>query len=342
MADKHNISIKEIAKLAGVSIATVSRVMNKTGRYSKETEERVLAIIEQYGYVSNNAAKSLRVSESKTIGLILPNIKNNFFAALASTVEEFFSERDYSVFICNTSNNSEKERNYFKKLESQLVDGILVISGQNSISDNVTTRKIPMVLFDRFPANNMNLPVVCSDNYGGAFSATQLLIDRGCKNIVNINSHTAEYDRSQRRRGYQDCLSENGIVIDKKKILSVAFDRPSLEQGDLLITEYLQKGLPLDGIFCASDSVAIGAMNALKRAGLRIPEDVKVVGFDDSVSARIISPALTSVARNPEQMAVSACKKLLSLIQGTEDEIPDHLIIPVEVVERESTGYHIG
>lgn len=171
MVKKKNISIKEIAKLADVSVATVSRVINNNGRFSDKTKEKVETIIKEYGYTANIAAKSLRTSKSKTIGLIVPNIDNEWFSQLALDIENYFFKHNYSVFICNTSQNEEKEVAYFKSLDSKLVDGIICISGIETIPSDSLTRDIPIVCIDRKPKDHSNAYYVESNHYlGGIFS----------------------------------------------------------------------------------------------------------------------------------------------------------------------------
>lgn len=159
---KKNISIKEIAKLANVSVATVSRVINNNGRFSEATKERVEKIIKEYGYTTNIAAKSLRTSKSKTIGLIVPHINNEWFSQLALEIENYFFDKNYSVFICNTSQDENKEIAYFKSLDSKLVDGIICISGIEQIPTSSLSRSIPIVCIDRKPKDHSNADMMTS------------------------------------------------------------------------------------------------------------------------------------------------------------------------------------
>ena len=337
MPPKKNISIKDVARLAGVSTATVSHVMNKNGRYSKETEQKVQNAVEKYGYVSNNAAKSLRSSSTRTIGLIVPNIRNEFFADIASSIESFFYEHSYSVFICNSSNDTGKEIDYFKQLSFQRVDGIVCISGQRMISNDIISHDIPIVLLDRSPLNTMNLPTIHSDDKNGIKKAMSILLNKGCRHIVYIGSRTSQYQSGERKSGYLESLSSYGIPIDLDMVLDLHNETPSNEQSEVLITEYLESGKPIDGIVCASDNSALGALAGLKRAGLRVPEDVKVFGFDNSFSSSISNPTLSTIGRNPSLMAAMAAQKLYNMITHTKDSISNNLVLPVDIIERDST-----
>lgn len=337
MPPKKNISIKDIARMAGVSTATVSHVMNETGRYSTETAQKVHAVIDRYGYVSNNAAKSLRGSSTRTIGLIVPNIRNEFFADVAASIENYFYEHSYSVFICNSSNETEKEINYFHQLNFQRVDGIVCISGQRMIDNDIVNRDIPIVLLDRSPINSMNLPVIQSDDRDGFTKAMNILLKKGCRKIIYVGSRTSQYQSGERKNAYMDALSSHGIAIDPDMILDLHNGSPSNEQSEVLITDYLKSGRTMDGIICASDNSALGTLAALKRAGIRVPEDVKVFGFDNSFSSSISNPSLSTIGRNPDLMALKASEKLYHMITGTADDIPNHLVLPIDVIERDST-----
>ena len=187
MKNNKKISIKEIAELSGVSVATVSRVINNNGRFSEETRKKVLDIIEKYDYTTNMAAKSLRVSKSNTIGVIVPDINNLFFAELVLEIEKFFFKHGYSVFICNTGQNEVKEKEYFKSLDSKLVDGIICISSNFVNPSQILKRNIPVVYL-----NNTDMKeyycVECN-HYDGGFRATEELIKKGCKRIVLLTNN---------------------------------------------------------------------------------------------------------------------------------------------------------
>lgn len=329
------LSIVDIAKLSGVSTATVSHVINKSGRFSKETEEKVKNVIEQYGYVSNNTARSLRSSASHTVGLILPNINNDFFSTIAVSVEQFFDYHDYALFICNTDNDPQKERRYFHRLDSMRVDGIIVISCQKTLENDIVSRNIPIVLLDRTPLNNMDLPVVTSDVPEGMFQATASLINKGCKNIIFVSSYLATYASTNRRQGYLDAMNRYGLYADPEKTVIQLPEGPSIVQTETMIYNYISAGNKVDGIICTSDNQAIGAMAGVKRLGLRVPEDVKVFGFDNQFQSRICTPTLSTIERSPSSLGKISSEILLNLIRNKP--IDKKTVISCSLVEREST-----
>lgn len=333
---KKQLSIKDIAAISGVSIATVSRVLNKKGRYSPETEKKVMAVVNSYGYVSNMTAKSLREAKSHTIGLIVPNVNNVFFSSLAYHIETYLFERNYSVFICNSGNSAEKERAYFRTLTGKCVDGILCISALRELPADIVARDMPIVCIDRHPRSARPVPWVGNDDTSAVYAATEHLLDKGCRHILFVTSYLGEYNRRSRQAGYERAITERGLFLDRNYIL----ERPGLDptqiEVEILVYQFLQNHLPLDGIITASEPAALGAMYALARAGLSVPGDVRIVGFDNTLYSLLISPPLSSIERNPQKIANRACELLLRLIAGEKDEMAD-IVVPVDLVERESS-----
>lgn len=327
-------TMRQIAEAAGVSVATVSHVINGVGRFSDETRDRVERVIDEYGYTANLAARSLKVAETKTIGMIVPDISNDFFSKIALRAEDYLMEQGYSVFVCNSHNNPERERAYFKTLAGKQADGILCISGLNELTSDLLVKSIPVVCIDRKPKRNLNIPFVGSNGLYGARVATEHLIKNGCKNILTISSFTAEYKDNDRLRGYQQALEKYGIPFRDEYRLNVTGKRPSIIEAEALVREFLAQNHELDGIFATSDHAAVGAFRALRAAGLMVPDDVKIAGFDDSVYSLLPTPWLTTVHRFPERMAEEGCKALLQLINGETPAL--ETIIPTELVVRSS------
>ncbi len=330
-----NLSIRDIAQMAGVSVATVSRVINNNGRFSEETRKRVQKVIDENGYVTNMAARSLRSSKSRNIGLILPDISNDFFSTLAYHTERELQSHGYSVFVCNTGNDPAREQAYFKTLTSKLVDGIICISGLHTLDGDIVPKNLPIVCVDRYPENALDIPVVSSDEVAGMKAATQELIDHGCRRIVYIASYTADFKGNRRELGYLDALKENGIKTDSSLILNITGKKPSMYETEDLISLLIQQGVEFDGIAASSDHSAAGALRALLNAGIDVPGQVKVTGFDDSVYSRLTTPQITTVHRFPEQLAKAGCDAILKMLHGDTPE--KEAIVPVKLIKREST-----
>ena len=255
-------------------------------------------------------AKSLRESKSQTIGLIVPDISNDFFATLALHIENYSAKHNYSVFICNSANNVQKEKDYFKSLASKCVDGIICISGLNKLTEDIIYNDIPIVCIDRYPENNKTIPRISSDDIHAAFLATEHLIKKGCRDIVFISSFTADYEKKERYLGYKKALDTYGIPLDKNYILQTQGKEPSQIEAEILIT--------------------------LKRANLKVPEQVKLIGFDNTLYSRLPTPSISTIERNPKMLAEKGCEVLLNMIQGKDIGSID-TIVPVVLVERESS-----
>lgn len=327
-------TMRQIAEAAGVSVATVSHVINGVGRFSDETRERVESVIDEYGYTANLAARSLKVAETKTIGMIVPDISNDFFAKIAFNVERYLMGQGYSVFVCNSQNDPNRERTYFKTLAGKQADGILCISGLNELTDDLLVKSIPVVCIDRRPQHDLNIPYIGNNNREASYVATKHLIENGCKNILTISSFTAEYRSNERINGYLQALEESGIQPRDEYCLNVTGAQPSIIEAENLVHDFLAEGHEFDGIFATSDHAAVGAFRALHAAGLKVPDDVKLVGYDDSIYASLPMPWLTTVHRFPERMAEEGCKVLLQLINN--EEPPLETIIPTELIARAS------
>ncbi len=329
------ISMREVAELAGVSIATVSRVINDNGRFSEETRKRVERVIEENGYIANQAAKGLREARTRTIGMIIPDITNDFFSTLALQAERAFADEGYSVLICNDANDAERGRHYLRTLISKRVDGIICISGRTTFDEHEVPGNVPIVYVDRFPERADEIPRVISEDLEGGRIATEHLIERGCRRIAFMTgTHSAQSVQS-RGIGYARALEAHGLEADPALRIELEGRVRRFREARETLAGAIASGMEFDGIFAMNDVIAVGALLALRDAGIRVPGDVKVVGFDDSIYSSIATPALTSVRRFPEQMAKRGCDMLLSLIDGTPVELED--IVPVELVVREST-----
>lgn len=335
MDNQKPLSIRDIANMAGVSIATVSRVINNNGRFSEATRQRVQAIIDEHGYVTNMAAKSLREARSRTIGMIVPDISNDFFSALALHTEQVLAREGYTVFVCNTANDAERERSYIRTLVSKRVDGILCISGLGDFNTDTVPKSIPLVCIDRYPDAGSEIPRVVSENERGGRIATEHLIACGCRRILLVSNAIKDNCRIDREEGYRSALAAAGIPFDPALCIRLTGAKPSTEETYEIMGPYLEGGCAIDGVFASSDHAAVGALRALKDAGIDVPGEVKLVGFDDSIYTRLTSPSITSIHRSPELLASTGCEVLLALIDGRE--APFETQVPVSLVAREST-----
>lgn len=337
MNETKKISIKDIAKMSGTSIATVSRVLNnKVGGYSDETAKRIRAIAKEYGYVSNSVAKSLRESRSHSIGLILPNVTNHFYATLAQYIQSTLDQNGYSVFLCSSLNNPASEVNYFHDLASKGVDGIICISCLSKITQEVMLQHIPLVFLDHSPESDLKVPAIKNNDVLSGELATTHLLQKGCRLILFLRAYTGHYDPKDRLAGHRKALESNGIEFDERYVLKQKEHSDGHEAARQLIDAFIRTGLPFDGVVCASDELAYGAICSLKEAGIKVPEEVRVIGVNNSSYSQLPSPSISTIERHPDELAQSACSALLKLIEGVEVE-EDRIYIPIELVPRQTT-----
>lgn len=336
-----NISMKEIAKLSGVSVATVSRVINNNGRFSEETRKRVLSIIEETGYNANSVAKSLRMQKSNTIGIVVPDITNFFFADIVQKIEEQFFTNNYSTIICNTGRSNEKEQLYLRMLQSKMIDGLIVISGVEEFDlMGALTEIIPVICIDRKPKNSDQTLFISSDHYTGAKEATKLLISKGAKHPVILMYNRSSSSAEERLNGFKDALKENGIQFDTSKhtIKIKANNRNNSREETLNAIKYfVSTNKTIDAVFSVNDHLALYAIEVFEHLNYNIPKEIKIVGFDDTPLAIQSRPQLSTVRQDTAQLANLTCSNLLKLIESNHSSPKDSLLVPVQLIERETT-----
>lgn len=334
MENGKNLSMKEIAQICEVSVATVSRVINQNGRFSKETEKKVIDAIEKYGYKTNLVAKSLRVRESKSIGVIVPDIKNEFFASIVLEIENYCFSEGYSVFICNTNKEEDKEQEYLKSLDAKGVDGLIYISGRETISLDALKRDIPLVCIDRKPNIDSNVAIVESDNYTGGYLATEELIKNGCKDILIIKNRRKFSPTRLRYKGYQEVLETYNIPLKKELVIDI--DQTTYEEAKETVTNVINQNINFDGIFATNDWIALGALNALAEKNIKVPDDVKLIGFDNISISKYSFPAISTVNQDKKRLGEEASRALLRLIKK-EGGGKLNIVLPVSIVKRQTT-----
>ncbi len=336
--EKKRISIREIAKLSGVSIATVSRIINNNGRFSHETKKRVLSVIKENNYETNSMAKALRMNRSNTVGIIVPNLSNAFFSSLVESLESELFKQGLSTIICDAGRNSSKEENYLNILEAKLIDGLIVISGQKEFDAHALTRSIPVVCIDRKPTDS-NVMFVSSDHYAGAVLATEELISKGTVPLLFKSDYNAP-SISDRVQGFVDTINKHGL--GKPNTITIELSKqPNNDTIRLLIRTQLRNilakiNLPI-GIFAVSDSLAADIMIAARELSLSIPRDIRIVGFDDSPLAEYCYPSLSTIRQDVVQISTKSTNFLVSKINHEEGAFNNPEIVGVSFVKRETT-----
>jgi LacI family transcriptional regulator len=326
-------TISDVAKEAGVSTMTVSRVLNGRGEISQETRERVQQVIDNLGYRPSSVARNLKTQRTHTIGLIVPDITNPFFPEVVRGAEDQASEEGFAIILCNTIRNGDRERKALELLQDKRVDGL--ISCSSSLPDEelipLLKQQEAVVLFDRIVDKAIAGSVRIDDVYGG-ISATNHLLKIGRRSL-GLLAGPKYYGGSERRRyGFRAALELQGMHVDPKQEIDCEPD----EQGGYDATKILfQRHQKLDGIFCFNDLVALGTLCALGELGAAVPDQVAVIGFDDLRLASLATPQLTTLHVDKLDLGRSMVRVLLERIRG-DIQIEDECIIRPKLIIRES------
>lgn len=325
------MTIKRIAELASVSTATVSKVLSGKDQYiSEPTRQRILEIVDEEGYIPNGIAKSLKMKKTKTIGIIIPDVMNLFFSELARGAEDAAEKKGYSVILCNTDNKESKEEKYLNILQEKMVDGIIMTAAEISNSKSIVRVRTPMVLVDRDIETDKTVGRIIVDNEKGIYDGVSFLIQKGCKNIGFISGAIENMLSSQRLKGYEKALYDNNLDLVADNIYLESYSIESGYNGTLALLE----NHSIDGISCGNDLIAIGAIRALKEKKLRVPEDVKVIGFDDISISRYMDPPLTTIKQPIYEIGKESVKMLVAIIEKKESKLKK--VLNTELIERGS------
>ncbi|MBF7095578.1 LacI family DNA-binding transcriptional regulator [Alkalibacter mobilis] len=334
---KKSVTIKDIAKEAGVSIATVSMIFNnKDKNISQGTRDRVMNIAKLHNYIPNSMARSLVTKRTKTLGLILPDIVNPFFPEIARGAEDKARESGYSIIICNTDDNLEQEDRYIEILTEKMVDGIIFThsADRNNTNSGLERCRVPIILIDRdYDSDNVKGKVLI-DNGEASYKGVIHLIEKGYRKITYIAGSLNTQTAKDRLKGYRKALEDNGIEFEEKYIKVGEYR--SL-WGMEAVTLLFEEGVDFDAIFCGNDLIAIGAMKKLKEFGKRIPEDIGIMGFDDIYMASLVEPELTTIKQPNYEMGHKAAQMLIRAIEGNEKNTESKIILETELVVRKSS-----
>ena len=327
-------TIKDVAREVGVSTATVSHVINKTRFVSEELRQRVLDAIQALNYQPNAIARSLVKRKTHTIGIIITDILNPFYTAIVRGIEDVTYKSGYSVMLCNTDENPEKEILYIQILLEKRIDGLIISSAsQDGVHPLVSQLKgIPLVTIVR-RIRGLACDAVLGDNRGGVYNGIDHLIELGHRKIGMIAGPAGLSSGAERLEGYKEALSKHRIPIDDRWIKRGDFKR---ESGYALTQEILQKGSPPTALFVANNQMAIGALQALHEMKIRIPKDISFISFDDMEWYSFLDPPLTTVEHSPYLMGKAAGEMLLQRISKNRKN-PKKVIIPSHLIIRKST-----
>lgn len=337
---KANITIKDIAKELGVSPSTVSRALKDHPDIGQETKDRINELAKKLNYQPNTVALSLRQSKTNTLGVIIPEIAHFFFSAVISGIEDIAHDAGYHVIITQSNESFEREVMNTKALFNSRVDGILMsVSRETKNYDHLQSLldyEIPLVFFDRI-VDSLNACKVIVNDEQGAYEATTHLIEQGCYRIAHLAGPQNLAISKNRLNGYKAALADNRYMIDENLIKVCGLG--TFEEAESITNEILEYRFPPDAIFANNDVAAYGAMMAIRKKKLRIPEDIAIVGFSNWRFSSLIQPALSSVTQPGFKMGQEATRLLMKQINKGKDEesVTETISLKTNLVVRESS-----
>ena len=334
------MNIRDIAKAAGVSVATVSRVLNHPDQVTEKTREHVLSIMTSLEYTPNWFARGLNLNRTGVIALMIPNILNPIYTEIAKGVEEVAHNKGYTTLLCNSEDLLEKESAYIAMLLHRKVDGLIFVAGHLEDSQllKIQEAHLPAVMIGEME-EEWTFSSVYTDYREGAVKATTHLIENGYSEIAHITGNLKFIESREKLSGYEQALKSAGIPLIAQWIVD---GEETIEGGYVAAKRLIKHAKPPKALFVANDWMAFGAMDAIKTEGLRIPEDIAIVGFDNNRMSALMEPKLTTVNLPVYKMGLTACRLLFDRIEDVLGEGPDEprqkIFLPLSMKIRQSSG----
>ncbi|MCG8389854.1 MAG: LacI family transcriptional regulator [Cytophagales bacterium] len=334
-------TIKDIAAALGCSPSTVSRALHDHPQINEGTKRAVRVMAKKMNFQINQVAAGLRKHKTFCIGVIVPNISNYFFSATLSGIQEVASNRQYQVLICQTNESVQEEERYVRALSAGRVDGILLSVSQSTKKylhlTDLLQQKIPLVLFDR-TTDKLDVFKVEAEDYQGAYRAAEHLIDKGCKKIAMLAGPENLINSQNRLKGYKDALKEHGLGVSNSLIKVCDFDKSKAKEATIQLFSTTHD---IDGVFAVNDEIAVECILTLKSMGLKVPQQVSVVGFGNYPIAQIVEPSLSTVSHNPYLIGYKAAQNIMGQIHeehgaAVNDSMRE--LVGSELIVRDSTN----
>jgi len=329
------VTMKDIAREANVSTATVSHVINGTKQISEEKHKKIKAIINKYSYVPNSTAKNLRKNKTMTAGLVVSSFRDSFISQMVYGVEERAREHGYQILLVNTNEDRNYEEEVISSLHARMVDGVILSPTSSDIDylNKYTKNDFPTVLVNRYDPVAENTPKVTGDDYQTGLDATLHLLNHGHKKIGVIYAVPNVSTTNKRIRGYKDALKKYNLPFNEN-YLELGY--ATVDGGGIAVKSLLEREEDITAIFILNDLMTIGAISKLKELMLKIPEDMAIIGFGDFASASIIAPPVTNIALPADTIGKTAFDALLNKINNYE--YMKHIELPPSMVIRKSCG----
>ncbi|WP_088809589.1 MULTISPECIES: LacI family DNA-binding transcriptional regulator [Listeria] len=329
-----SVTIREIAEKTGVSITAISQILNGKGdRFSEVTKNRVLKAAKDMAYKPNFFAKNMVTNHTNTIGMVVPEVTDAFFSQMVKGAEDYLNQHDYMIMLCNSSNDKEREDRYVEELLHRAVDGLIIASPNilaSKVFERMREKKKPYILLDR-QRNEQKEGRIAVDDYEGGYMATKHLLELGHEKIGIIISDNSFYNVFERYEGYLACMKDAGITVPEDWIAS---GDQTMDGGFKAGDKLLAGGVT--GVFATNDLMAVGLYRFLFDKGIKIPEDLSVIGFDDIELSEFMTPPLTTIRQPIYEIGAIAAEFLLQKIACPEEKMKNRLL-DLKLIERGST-----
>ncbi|MBS4200226.1 LacI family DNA-binding transcriptional regulator [Bacillus sp. FJAT-49732] len=327
-------TISDVARLAGLSRATVSRVINNHPYVSDAKKELVLKAMRDLGYIPNSAAQNLRKQKTNIIAVLVPKLTNPFFAYLVESIEEKAAENGLQILICNTKYDKKRELEFLRYLKTKQVDGVIMTSIENGweVIEAVIWSG-PIVLCNEYSAK-ANVPSVRLNQLQGGYMGTSYLLNQGYTKIGYCWGGILSGLAHDRFFGFEQAMTESGLSVNNNWLFESAF---SIEDGRRIMNEIAKMADKPNALFTGSDEVAAGIISEAKKLGLRVPEDIAVVGFDDQPISEVIEPALTTIRQPIKEIGAKTMEVMINLLSNEEKTTAKIYELPLELIARESS-----
>ncbi|AJA49262.1 catabolite control protein A [Clostridium pasteurianum DSM 525 = ATCC 6013] len=326
-----NPTIKDVAKQSEVSVATVSRILNDLGGYSEDTRKRVIQVIDEIGYRRNDIARNLKIKSSNTIAVLMPKVGTNFYTEILNGIQDSAHNSGYSVIICNVGDNGDRTEEYIKIMIERQVDGIIVCSlpPEKSLIENIVRVNIPVVLISTM-YSGYSIPYIKVDDYKASYAAVEYLIKMGHRDIAMLGGNPLDPIAGiPRLQAFIDALRNNKLKVKENLIKHNGF---SFKDGITSMEQLLKEKEKFTAIFASCDEIAIGAISVAHKTGLKIPEDISIIGYDGTQIGEMCYPPLTTLVQPFYDMGEKAVKILEKKISSSDNV--ESLIMPFKIAER--------
>lgn len=330
-------TLKDVAEKLNISVSTVSRVVNNKSYVNPKTREKVLKALEELNYSPNQVARSLKNKSTNTVGIVIPDISEDFFSYVIKGIDHVLVENGYSIILCDTGEKAEREELYLNLLIEKQVDGLILatVSKNHTLIQNIMNRGTPVIFIDNLPKLKSGYDSVIIDNAKASYMAVEHLIELGHRNIGIIAGKQDETTGYERLAGYKKALQENNFNIDENLIAIGDFKEKSGYDNMKML---LEKNSSMSAVYVTSSKMTYGAIKAIKEKGLRIPEDIALIGFDVHDPSGLITPSITTILQPEENIGKSAAELILKKLKEKEQEYHQKIVHEPQILIRDSCG----